>query len=217
MRTWEGNLVAVAAVLAGTMLVVACGGGGGEEATPTTSPAGERTETTTEATGESTTSTEDGAGGTVTGEDLVVEADDLRNINDMTPVRGFFVDNLLGHLDEAVAIAEANEGGTYPVGTIIQLIPTEVMVKRGAGFSPATKDWEFLFVEVTAEGTEIIDRGTLDVINAFGLDCATCHLKADEQFDLVCETGATDHGCDPLQIGREIIDAVQAADPRPRA
>lgn len=201
MRAWVGNVVAVLAV---TGVVVACGGGGDEGTGPKTS-AGSSSSTTTGA-----TST------TVAGEDLVVEEGDLRNINLMTPVRGFFVDNLLGHLDEAVAIAEANEGGTYPVGTIIQLIPTEVMVKRGAGFSPETNDWEFLFVEVTAEGTTIIDRGTLDVINAFGLDCATCHLKADEQFDLVCETGATDHGCDPLPIGRDIIDAVQAADPRPR-
>ncbi|HMJ75218.1 MAG TPA: hypothetical protein VK507_04555, partial [Iamia sp.] len=95
-------------------------------------------------------------------------------------------------------------------------IPTEVMVKRAAGFSPVTRDWEFLFVEVTAEGTRIVDRGTTDVINAFGLDCATCHQAADARFDMVCETGETDHGCDPLPIGRDIIDAVQDADPRPR-
>lgn len=50
------------------------------------------------------------------------------------------------------------------------------------------------------------------MINAFGLDCASCHLKAEDRFDLVCET---DHGCDPLPIGRDVIDAVQAADPRP--
>jgi hypothetical protein len=198
MRTWQGTLVAVAAVLTGTVGVVACSSGGGDEGSATTSsPATEAS--TTEAV-----------------EDLVVDEDDLRNINLMTPVRGFFVDNLLGHLDEAVAIAEANEGGVYPVGTIIQLVPTEVMVKRAPGFSPATRDWEFLFVQVTAEGTEILDRGTLDVINAFGLDCASCHLKAEDRFDMVCETGATDHGCDPLPIGRDVIDAVQAADPRPR-
>lgn len=197
MRTWEGNLVAVAAVVAGTFLVVACGGGSDTASRATTT-------TSTTAAGTSTTGP--------AGEDLVVDEDDLRNINLMTPVRGFFVDNLLGHLDEAVAIAEADEGGTYPVGTIIQLIPTEVMVKRAAGFSPETNDWEFLFVEVTEDGTEIIDRGTRDVINAFGLDCASCHLKADDRFDMVCET---DHGCDPLQIGRDVIDAVQAADPRP--
>ncbi|HEX7132000.1 MAG TPA: hypothetical protein VF228_05460 [Iamia sp.] len=193
MRTWQGTLVAVGAVLAGTALVVACGGD------PETSPP-------------TTTSSASSSPATPV-EDLVVEEDDLVNINTMTPVRGFFVDNLLGHLDEALAIAEANEGGTYPVGTIIQLVPTEVMVKRAPGFSPETKDWEFLFVEVTAEGTKIIDRGTTDVINAFGLDCASCHLLAEDRFDMVCET---DHGCEPLPIGRDVIDAVQAADPRPR-
>jgi len=208
MRTWQSTLVAVAAVAAGTVLVVACGGSP-ETASPrsTTTTLPDETASTTEAASTTTV-----AGG----EDLVVDEDDLVNINLMTPVRGFFVDNLLGHLDEAVAIAEANDGGTYPVGTIIQLVPTEVMVKRAAGFSPATRDWEFLFVEVTAEGTEILDRGTTNVINAFGLDCATCHLKAEDRFDMVCETGETDHGCDPLPIGRDIIDAVQAADPRPR-
>jgi hypothetical protein len=190
--------VAVAAVLAGTAGVVACGGGSEGADPPTTTEAASTTDSSAPV------------------EDLEVDEDDLRNINLMTPVRGFFVDNLLGHLDEAVAIAEANEGGEYPVGTIIQLIPTEVMVKRAPGFSPETKDWEFLFVEVSEEGTKIIDRGTIDVINAFGLDCASCHLKAEDRFDMVCETGATDHGCDPLPIGRDVIDPIQAADPRPR-
>ena len=197
MRSWQGTLVVVAAVLAGTAGVVACGGSDRADPPTTTEQA-----TTT--------------GSTAPVEDLEVDEDDLRNINLMTPVRGFFVDNLLGHLDEAVAIAEANEGGEYPVGTIIQLIPTEVMVKRAPGFSPETKDWEFLFVEVSEDGTKIIDRGTIDVINAFGLDCASCHLKAEDRFDMVCETGATDHGCDPLPIGRDVIDPIQAADPRPR-
>lgn len=198
MRSWQGTLVAVAAVLAGTAGVVACGGGSDRAEPPTTTEEASTTDSSAPV------------------EDLEVDEDDLRNINLMTPVRGFFVDNLLGHLDEAVAIAEANEGGEYPVGTIIQLIPTEVMVKRAPGFSPETKDWEFLFVEVSEEGTKIIDRGTLDVINAFGLDCASCHLKAEDRFDMVCETGATDHGCDPLPIGRDVIDPIQAADPRPR-
>jgi hypothetical protein len=201
MRTWQSTFVAVAAVVAGTALVVACGGSPETASPRTTTTAPDETASTSA----STTA--------VTGEDLVVDEDDLRNINLMTPIRGFFVDNLLGHLDEAVAIAEANEGGTYPVGTVIQLIPTEVMVKRAAGFSPATRDWEFLFVEATAEGTKILDRGTTNVINQFGLDCATCHQAADARFDMVCEN---DHGCDPLPIGRDIIDAVQAADPRPR-
>jgi hypothetical protein len=147
-------------------------------------------------------------------EDLEMQADDFVNINDMTPVRGFFIDNPLGYLDEAIAVAEDPAGGTYPVGTIIQLIPQEAMVKRAEGFSPATNDWEFFSLSVTAEGTEILVRGGPEVINQFGLSCADCHLQAEPQFDLVCEDT---HGCDPLPIGDDVITAVQAADPRPRA
>jgi len=146
-------------------------------------------------------------------EDLVMEADDFVNIHTMTPVRGFFIDNRLGHLDEAIAVANSPDGGEYPVGTIIQLVPQEAMVKRAAGYSPATNDWEFFFLDVSAEGTVIAARGRDDVVNRFGGNCADCHSAAEPQFDFVCETT---NGCDPLPIGRDVIDAVQAADPRPQ-
>ncbi|HET7722564.1 MAG TPA: hypothetical protein VFK43_21545, partial [Acidimicrobiales bacterium] len=135
-------------------------------------------------------------------EDLVMEASDFVNINDMTPVRGYFIDNRLGDLDEALAVAEDPEGGTYPVGTIIQLVPSEAMVKRAPGFSPATNDWEFFSLAVSPEGTEILQRGGPDVVNQFGGSCADCHLQADPQFDLVCEDT---HGCAPLPIGDDVI------------
>jgi hypothetical protein len=154
----------------------------------------------------------DGAATTVV-EDLVMGADDFVNILDMTPVRGYFIDNRLGHLEEAIAVANDPAGGTYPVGTIIQLIPQEAMVKRAAGFSPATNDWEFFSLAVSPEGTEILARGGPDVINQFGGSCADCHSAAEPQFDLVCEDT---HGCAPLPIGDDVIQAVQASDPRPR-
>ena len=56
-------------------------------------------------------------------EDFEATAADFRNLHAMTPVRGFFVDNRRGHLDEALAIARADEGGEYPVGTVLQLVP----------------------------------------------------------------------------------------------
>jgi hypothetical protein len=145
-------------------------------------------------------------------EDFVAEADDFVNIHAMTEVRGFFIDNRLGHLDEAIAVANSPDGGTYPVGTIIQLVPQEAMVKRHKGFSPATNDWEFFFLEVSPAGTVIDVRGTDDVVNRFGGNCASCHSAAEPQFDMVCED---DHGCEPLPIGDEVIVAVQEADPRP--
>jgi hypothetical protein len=142
-----------------------------------------------------------------------MQAADFTNVNDMTPVRGYFIDNRLGHLDEALAVAEDPAGGTYPVGTIIQLVPTEAMVKRAEGFSPATGDWEFFSLAVSPQGTEILARGGPDVVNQFGGSCADCHLQAEPQFDLVCEDT---HGCDPLPIGDDVITAIQASDPRPR-
>jgi hypothetical protein len=145
-------------------------------------------------------------------EDFVPEAADFTNIHTMTKVRGFYIDNRLGHLDEALEVANSPDGGTYPVGTIIQLVPQEAMVKRRAGFSPATNDWEFFFLDVSPAGTIIEVRGADEVVNRFGGNCATCHSAADPQFDMVCED---DHGCDPLPIDDNLILAIQEADPRP--
>jgi hypothetical protein len=144
--------------------------------------------------------------------DFVAQADDFRNLHAMTPVRGFFLANRLGHLDEAMSVANSPRGGTYPVGTIIQLVPQEAMVKRQKGFSPATRDWEFFFLSVSAAGTTIEKRGTADVVNRFGGNCASCHQAALARFDGVCEQ---DHGCAPLPIGPDVFHAIQESDPRP--
>lgn len=147
-------------------------------------------------------------------EDLAMQAADFKNLHDMTAVRGFFVDNRLGHLKETVAIATANRGGKYPVGTILQLVPQEAMVKRRAGFNPKTSDWEFFSLSTDATGTKIVTRGADEVVNRFGLNCASCHVAAKGKFDLVCEKT---HGCAPLPVGDDVFHALQASDPRPRA
>ena len=138
---------------------------------------------------------------------------DFVNIHDMTPVRGFFVANRLGHLAQTLAVANNPKGGTYPVGTILQLVPQEAMVKRRAGFSPQTHDWEFFFLSTDANGTKIVHRGAKNVVNRFGGNCFSCHAAASRQFDMVCEH---DHGCAPLPVGDDIIRIVQDTDPRPR-
>jgi hypothetical protein len=145
-------------------------------------------------------------------EDFVAQATDFRNLHTMTKVRGFFIDNRLGHLDEALAVANSPDGGEYPVGTIIQLVPQEAMVKRHKGFSPATRDWEFFFLSVSPAGTEIQNRGTDQVANRFGGNCASCHQGAEARFDGVCEKN---HGCAPLPIGDDVFRAIQESDPRP--
>jgi hypothetical protein len=147
-------------------------------------------------------------------EDFVAQPEDFRNLHTMTKVRGFYLDNRLGHLDEALAVANSPDGGEYPVGTIIQLVPQEAMVKRQKGFSPATRDCEFFFLSVSPAGTVIEKRGKDDVVNRFGGNCASCHQTAAARFDGVCEQ---DHGCAPLPIGPDVFLAIQESDPRPRS
>ncbi len=140
-----------------------------------------------------------------------ITAETFACLTDMTPVRGFFVDNLLGDLEATLAVANSEAGGVYPPGSVVQLVPSEVMVKRGAGWSPATNDWEFFELDVSAEGSSFRGRGTTDVINRFGGNCLDCHILAEPQWDMICETG---HGCAPIPITREQIMAIQNADPR---
>ncbi|GJM39489.1 MAG: hypothetical protein DHS20C19_28560 [Acidimicrobiales bacterium] len=144
---------------------------------------------------------------------VVIDETSFVNINDMTAVRGFFVDNLLGDLDATLAVAENLEGGIYPAGSVVQLFPGEAMVKREAGFSPETNDWEFFELIASPEGTTINVRGGAEAVNQFGGSCADCHSFAEPQFDFICEQT---NGCEPLPIGRDLIELAQAGDPRPR-
>jgi hypothetical protein len=146
-------------------------------------------------------------------EDARLGADAFRNINLMTRVGDHFVDNVRGHLAQALAVARSSTGGRYPVGTILQLVPQEAMVKRAPGFSPSTNDWEFFSLDVSAKGTRILSRGGAEVLNRFGGSCASCHEAAASRFDFVC---GTDHGCAPLPIGPDVFAALQKSDPRPR-
>lgn len=143
--------------------------------------------------------------------ELAIDATSFKCLDDMTPVRHFFVDNLLGDLDATIAVAESTDGGVYPPGSVVQLVPTEVMIKHRPGWNAATRDWEFFELDVAAEGSQIRNRGFVDVVNRFGGNCFACHIKAKPQFDLICER---DHGCDPIEITREQIAEIQRADPR---
>ena len=139
------------------------------------------------------------------------QAEDFGCIRDMHPVRGFFVDNLLGDLDGTLAVAESETGGVYPPGSVVQLVPGEVMVKREAGFSAETQDWEFFELDVSPAGSIIRVRGTHDAVNQFGGNCLECHAKAEPQWDLVCEQ---DRGCDPIPLTPVMVKAIQNTDPR---
>jgi hypothetical protein len=131
-------------------------------------------------------------------------------ITQLTHVRHFYVDNLVGNLDGTVKVAQTGVG-TYPVGSVLQLVPTEVMVKREQGFNATTHDWEFFELNVSADGSTIRTRGFQEVNNRFGGNCFSCHVKAHAEFDLVCDDT---HGCDPIPITRAMSGALQRTDPR---
>jgi hypothetical protein len=75
------------------------------------------------------------------GPQCAVKVDDstFKCVTDMTPVRHFYVDNLSGNLQSTKAVAETGRGD-YPEGSVVQLVPTEVMVKQQKGFNPTTHD-----------------------------------------------------------------------------
>jgi hypothetical protein len=132
-------------------------------------------------------------------------------ISSLKPVRGFFVGNLVGQLAATVKVAQSKTGGVYPPGSVVQLVPTEVMVKQPTGFNAATHDWEFFELDVSKDGTKIRKRGFAEVVNRFGGNCFACHVKARPEWDFVCETG---HGCDPIPLTEPMIGALQRTDPR---
>jgi hypothetical protein len=160
--------------------------------------------------------------------DFIVQPEHLTCILEWEQVRNFRITNPLGKrkLRKALRVAK-RQRGRYPVGTIIQLIPFEVMVKRRKGFSPETRDWEFLTLkgfrrfrlELDAEtGQPAIDiRGTTEVVNFVGGNCFACHSAAAKRFDLVCER---DHGCaslpPPLSIFtvEQFVALARVGDPR---
>jgi hypothetical protein len=137
-----------------------------------------------------------------------VDASSFRCITEMTPIRDFYVDNVVGDLEATVDVAE--NGGEWPVGSVVQLVPFEAMVKREAGFSAASADWEFFFLDVSTEGTEIAARGVEDVENQFGGNCFECHAAAADN-DYIC---GKDNGCVELPLTEELIRNVQDGDVR---
>jgi hypothetical protein len=146
-------------------------------------------------------------------EDLDVEltADDFECILGWEKVRRFYITNKLGRTREAVAVANSAEGGVYPPGTLVQLIPTEAMFKRGPGWSPETNDWEFFALNVSSEGTTIASRGAEETLNQFDGNCFDCHREAEPQWDMICEQ---DRGCEPIPLSESFIESIQNGDPR---
>ena len=126
----------------------------------------------------------------------------------------FYVDNLYGEAAVAgtVAVASSEQGGVYPAGSVVQLVPGEVMVKARSRIQSgywqigSSSNWMSL-----PQGASIRARGTSDVVNRFGGNCLECHAKAEPQWDLICEQN---HGCDPIPLTPVMVKAIQKTDPR---
>ena len=114
-------------------------------------------------------------------------------------------------LAEAMRIFRDSVPNTeYPVGTILQLVPFEAMVKHPREKFPKTNGWEFFALNISAAGTKIRDRGDSVVNLSQGKTCLSCHQPA-AKFDFVCEKG---HGCAPIPFNDQAIQALQQADAR---
>ena len=122
----------------------------------------------------------------------------------------FFVDNILGNLDATLAVSNSSNGGSYPPGSLLTLVPNEAMIKHQPGWNPATNDWEFFLLDISEEGTGILARGGVEVANQSG-SCFGCHQLARPEWHLVC---GINHGCAPIPFTLEQIRGVQGMDPR---
>jgi len=144
---------------------------------------------------------------------LEVNEDTFRCLTDMekAEIGIYFVDNTLGDVAGTLEIANSEIGGEFPAGSLISLVPSEVMIKHLSDWNEATDDWEFFELNVSATRSEIKTRGTTEVVNQFGGNCFGCHTLARPEWDLIC--GST-HGCAPLPITRETIVNIQNSDPR---
>jgi len=96
-----------------------------------------------------------------------IELDRVRNDLALAKYRNGDFSQCLEALNTTRA-ANAPKGAVYPAGSVVQLVPTKVMVKREASFSPPTGDWEFFELSVDEKGSKIGKRGFAEMNYHFG-------------------------------------------------
>ena len=145
-------------------------------------------------------------------DDIVVSEQTFSCILDWPKIRNTHITNAdPDKLKEAIRIFRDSVANTeYPVGTILQLIPSEAMVKHPRGTFAKTNGWEFFSLDVSTAETRISERGDNVVNHSQGVTCLSCHEPA-AQYDFVCEKG---HGCAPIPLDDQQIAQMQGADPR---
>lgn len=143
--------------------------------------------------------------------DITVSDNSFGCIRDWTKVRNTYIKHADPEkLKEAVRIFKNSvPDKEYPVGTFLQLLPNEAMVKHSRQNFPGTNGWEFFDLDLSAQGTKIKTRGE-QTVNFQGVKCFSCHQPA-AKFDFVCERS---HGCAPVPLDDQKIAELQAADPR---
>jgi hypothetical protein len=144
-------------------------------------------------------------------QDVTVSEESFSCLREGTKIRNTYIKNADPEkLKEAVRIFKNSvPDKEYPVGTFLQLLPGEAMVKHPRAKFPATNGWEFFALDLSEQGTKIKSRGD-KVVNFQGVLCMSCHQPA-AKFDFVCEKG---HGCAPVPLDDQKIAELQAADPR---
>ncbi len=145
-------------------------------------------------------------------QDVTVSENSFTCIRDGHKIRNTYIRNADPEkLKEAVRIFKNSvPDKEYPVGTILQLVPFEAMVKHPREKFPKSNGWEFFALEVSEAGTKIRDRGDNVVNLSLGAPCLSCHQPA-ARFDFVCEKG---HGCAPIPFDDQKISELQRADAR---
>ena len=120
-------------------------------------------------------------------EDLDMRLADFANIQGLTlpPGRSYLVANPLGHESEALAVASSATGGVFPVGSIVEVQPSERMVKRRRGFNASTNDWEFFGIQFAPDGRtpqNFAVRGKEET------SCFQCHQSVSSPtWDFICQ------------------------------
>lgn len=120
-------------------------------------------------------------------EDLDMSLADFANIQGLTrpPGRSYLVANPLGHESEALAVASSATGGAFPVGSIVEVQPSEVMVKRRRGWSAATNDWEFFGIQFAPDGRT---PQSFTVRGKEETSCFQCHQSVSSPtWDFICQ------------------------------
>src|SRR6202000_2183168 len=124
---------------------------------------------------------------TLSADDLVITEKSFGCVLDLPKVRNTRIRNPDPEkLTEAIRIfRDSVPGKEYPKGTILQLIPTEAMVKHDHAAFPNTHGWGFFAPKVSARGTTIVDRGDKVLNTSVKKACLECHSPG-AKFDFVC-------------------------------